>query len=156
LFEEFRYRSQLRKIRRLMALTLAEDRKKTKEARAEGRGLADMESFIHDEDHHKREFRDWIGVVQTTHLVRQADGLGVPIPNTLTESDKWQETWDADEYLTVAAAAELRTAIRDERKGRQEIWHSWITLAVSLITTATGLLGAAIGLMAYWATHSAK
>lgn len=156
MFDEMRYRWRVRRTRREMAKTTAADHTKIIEGAKAGKSAADLQGLLQDEEQHVREYRDWIAVLQSRHLMNQADRLQIPAPNRLTAPDKWMQTWDYDHCLTLSAAAQLRTEIRNERKARQEIWHSRVTLVVSLITTATGLVGVVIGLLAYWATHSAK
>ncbi len=135
---------------------MAVHRKKMKEARAKGVTPAELYDHRDAERQDLREYQDWIGVIQTRHLLNQADKLQLPTPNRTEEPDKWVETWDLDYFLGRSAAAQLRAEIRSEGKARQEIWHARVMLAVSLIAAATGLIGAVIGLLAYLATHSAK
>ncbi len=155
MFDEIQYRWTVRGIRKRKAHSMILHRRKMKEARAKGATPFDMSEHRDAERQDLREYQDWIAVIQTRHLISQADKLQLPTPNRTEEPEKWVETWDFDYYLTVSAAAQLRAEIRNERKARQEIWHSRVMLAVSLIAAATGLLGAAIGLLAYLAKQHA-
>ncbi|QHP70579.1 hypothetical protein EI171_26835 [Bradyrhizobium sp. LCT2] len=52
-------------------------------------------------------------------------------------------------HLTAAGISKLRSNLHAERKERWELFQSHATLFISLVTASTGVLGAAIGVLAF-------
>jgi len=79
-----------------------------------------------------------------TRLLRKARRLLIPTPQF--NEDKWEESnfKVGMHLLTEKAIYELISEIRKAQKLRQELWLSWLPL----VTAITGLIGAAIGLLA--------
>ncbi|HEY1802111.1 MAG TPA: hypothetical protein VGG46_14365 [Terriglobales bacterium] len=86
-------------------------------------------------------------------LMDEAEKLYLPTPEYRDE-EKWisrdqlntpTEHW---RVLTPEAMTELRTAIRKEKRERRETFESWIKILGGIIAALTGLVGAAIGLIA--------
>jgi len=76
----------------------------------------------------------------TQRLIQLADRHLIPRPEFRSEGGAWiQSSVTGRWHLTVEAIAELRGAIRRERKERSENWRMWLA-------SLTGLVGALIGL----------
>lgn len=76
--------------------------------------------------------------IETERLQRAADRFYVPLP--VLASDNWERGPTGTWYLTPEGAEQVRRAIYEERKRRQEIWVPWIAAAVGVIGTLTGLI----------------
>lgn len=90
----------------------------------------------------------------TRDLLDEAEGLYLPTPDRSDQS-KWiskenLNTFENWSVLTPEAMTELRAAIRKERRERREVVESWAKVVGAIITILTGLVGAAIGLVAVW------
>ncbi|MBI3801526.1 MAG: hypothetical protein HY268_31720 [Deltaproteobacteria bacterium] len=79
--------------------------------------------------------------LETERLQRAADRFYVPLP--LRASEQWEKGPTGTWYLTPEGAGQVRRAIYEERKRRQEIWVPWIAAAVGVIGALTGLILAA-------------
>jgi hypothetical protein len=87
-------------------------------------------------------------------LLDEAQKLYLPTPGP-ADKDKWVPKEDLNTFenwsvLTPEAMTELRAAIRKERRERREVVESWAKVVGAIITILTGLVGAAIGLVAVW------
>lgn len=83
-------------------------------------------------------------------LLMEADRISLPRPQ-YSDKSKWESPDKAIFYgenlvLTIEAMAELRGAIRKERRERRETFESWAKIISSLVAILTGLVGALIGL----------
>jgi hypothetical protein len=87
-------------------------------------------------------------VMYTKRLLRTARRLRVRIPDKYDDkgelTDYWERAWDGPLYLSESGDAQLRSAIRVERKERHEARAHWI----NWIAAITGLVGAVTGLLA--------
>jgi hypothetical protein len=74
-------------------------------------------------------------------LVAQAERWDVPVPKfTDDDSGPWTEPeYSSHYFLNEAARAELRSAIRKEKKERSEILRTWLTVILSVIGAVTGI-----------------
>jgi hypothetical protein len=93
-----------------------------------------------------RHLNDEVAVLQTRMLMTQAEHLSLPV------SDLWKD-WETTpvtsrNVLTVEAQHRVRAAIRQEKKDRSELLRLWLAGVGPVISTLTGLIGAAIGLIA--------
>jgi hypothetical protein len=76
----------------------------------------------------------------TQRLIEIADKYLVPHPEFDSKSGAWiQSDVSGRWHLTLETMAELRAAVRQERKERSESWRMWLA-------ALTGLVGALIGL----------
>jgi hypothetical protein len=84
-----------------------------------------------------------ISVLETSYLLRSAAREKVPTPDNDDES-AWLEAFGGGWFLSEAAYASLRTAIRKERN---EKWDFRLKVFSLLGSTTIGVLGALIGLV---------
>ena len=71
-----------------------------------------------------------------------AEHLLVPTPTFDAKGDAWEQSDVSQKYrLSKTASADLRAAIRKEQRERSELFFRWVS-------GLTGLVGAAIGLVA--------
>lgn len=90
----------------------------------------------------------------TRDLLDEAEVLYLPTPERGDHS-KWISKDDLNSFenfsvLTPDAMTEVRSSIRKERRERRETVESWAKIIGAIITILTGLVGAAIGLVAVW------
>jgi hypothetical protein len=85
-----------------------------------------------------------ISVLETSDLLRRAAREKVPTPDN-DDQDAWIEARGGGYYLTEFAYAALRSAIRKERN---EKWDFRLKVFGVFGSTAIGILGALIGLVA--------
>jgi hypothetical protein len=83
-------------------------------------------------------------------LLNEADRLYLPRPQ-YSDKTKWEVPDEDSPYrwryvLTPEAMMELRGTIRKERQERRAAVEFWVKLIGGIITIATGLVGALIGL----------
>jgi hypothetical protein len=77
----------------------------------------------------------------TQRLILLADRHSIPHPKFMSEGGSWIQTGAASRWhLTIEAMAELRAAIRQEKRDRLIYSLMWLS-------AATGLLGTSIGLI---------
>ena len=84
-------------------------------------------------------------------LIKEADQLHVRWPS-YGETGRWRDDhpvgiFDGGMALTTEAMADLRSAIRNERRERREIWEWALKIIGGIIAILTGLVGALIGLI---------
>jgi hypothetical protein len=73
--------------------------------------------------------------------------LLLPVPS----AEHWlKPTHGTTPYLSVDAISNLRELIRTEQKQRSELMRLWFTAIGGIIGALTGLVGATIGLLAYF------
>ena len=97
------------------------------------------------------DFIDWeISSIITRDLLRQAQKLQLPIP-TPKDEDKWEPAEDTPpgyRFLSPIGIAEVRAAIRKEKRERREAVAWWVKMIATLVGAFTGIIGALIGLIA--------
>jgi hypothetical protein len=81
--------------------------------------------------------------LQTVYLIDEAQPLLLPTPSFTEDSSAWEEASTAVHYqLTRDAIAELRSAIRKEKKERRESWQAWVALTIGGVGALIGLVSA--------------
>jgi hypothetical protein len=100
-------------------------------------------NFSSDEWRDQNEINAEIYKLETAYLMRRAAREKVPLPDSEDE-DAWNEAVSGGYFLSPAAYANLRAAIRKERN---EKWEFRLKVMSFLATTAIGLIGALIGLV---------
>jgi hypothetical protein len=153
MFERLKYRMQLwelqrrrdkitKQVRRDVASSLS--RKESSHVRGAIRDGAQMDIDEVDDD---------IVVLTTQFYVAQARRRFVEIPG----DDCWtvSETFGS-RHLTAVGISKLRSNLHGERKERWEVFQSHATLIISLVTASTGVLGAAIGVLAFLRSGTPK
>ena len=91
----------------------------------------------------------FIDYLHTHYLFSELDKLRLPRPQLTEENWTGGPPLGNVEWLTKPAILELREAIRKERKERSEITRLWLGTFAPIISALTGLVGAAIGLLAF-------
>lgn len=85
---------------------------------------------------------DWqIKNTMTRALINEADRLFLPVPDE-NDPEKWEEDPATGKrtFLSPKGIAELRTAIRQEKRERRENIQRWIAILIGLIGALTGLI----------------
>lgn len=106
----------------------------------------DMEEWgvIPDEVRTLEQAEQWLAVLQTAELRRQADRYGVEFPDPLDKTLNQRMAWDDDEneplYLTSKGMRMAREAIRAEQRHRREVAGYWVGIFVGVVGSITGLL----------------
>ncbi|MHA7882763.1 hypothetical protein [Nitratireductor rhodophyticola] len=86
--------------------------------------------------------RDEISVLVTRYLIARADKMFLPHPQYGQGKDFWANSRQlGTQYLTPKGITEIRNTIRTERADASSYW-------VTLLSAATGLVGALTGLVA--------
>jgi hypothetical protein len=83
-------------------------------------------------------------------VLEEAEELNLPRPYP-GEKGKFEEDRPPmvpGDVLTLEVMAELRSAIRKERRERRETFEWWVKILGGVLTLVTGLVGALIGLAA--------
>jgi hypothetical protein len=76
----------------------------------------------------------------TQRLIQIADRNLIPRPEFKSEGGAWIQSSVAGHWhLTIEAIAELRSAIRREKKERSENWRMWLAACTGLVGTLIGL-----------------
>jgi hypothetical protein len=106
--------------------------------------VEELEKLTHEEIFEVQVIEDKISRLQTTFLRDEAQRYLLPVPEFNTTDDgAWEQATTAAQYqLKPAALAELRSAIRQEKKERRESWQSSAALAIGLIGALIGLFSA--------------
>jgi hypothetical protein len=99
---------------------------------------------------------DEIESIKGFRLIDRANRLGLPTPRfrpTDDEADEggtWERGYTGTYYPSRAAQADLRSRIRQEEKERREVIAFWIKdILVPVLSSAVGILGATIGVIAF-------
>jgi hypothetical protein len=117
-----------------------------KNAKAANKSREEIEKIEHMAQFEYFTYEDAIKVLQTRHLLSQAYRRSISTPEH--NDDNWDRTSDTGEsYLRPQAFAELRSAIRKERKERLEQVQMTAAIAGGIIGACTGVIGALIGLV---------
>jgi hypothetical protein len=90
-----------------------------------------------------------IAKAYTWHLLEQMDKLLLQQPDFYSRPEQWISSQVGGSHLDSDALAEIRDAIRKERKERSEVTRLWITTIGGVVGALTGVIGAMIGLLAY-------
>jgi hypothetical protein len=93
---------------------------------------------------------DDISQITSDYLQRKAERLLLSVPEFSERSDKWEKSPYIAHFperwrLTRAAMAELRSAIRAERKESSELAFRWATLITGILGTLIGLAAVILG-----------
>jgi len=92
-------------------------------------------------------YDDEIGLAETMALRRQAERLGVPVPQ-FSDKTSWEQGYNpAISYLTVNARAALRGAIRHERRER---WEFRSLFVKDLTAPVVAILASIVSLILAW------
>jgi hypothetical protein len=109
-----------------------------------------------DELHTERfEWYDWLRQIESDKLERRGAKIGVyvedqPLPDG--RSFHHDDSPFGSKYLSHASLVEFRKAVRarepEYRKERREVWDLWLKAIGIILSGATGVIGAIIGLVA--------
>lgn len=117
-------------------------RKAEKEKKHEER-----ESLISDVMQELSLYDDEIGLAETMALRRQAERLGVPIPQ-FSDKTSWEQGYNpAISYLTANARAALRGEVRHERRER---WEFVALFVKDLTAPVVAILASIVSLILAW------
>lgn len=102
-----------------------------------------------------RELHDWISEIESGKLLHRADEMDLDLDDIqLPENEKSHlevGMW-GNEYLNPASRKGLKRAMRERalsyRKERREVWDLRLKIFTGVVSALTGLVGAAIGLIA--------
>jgi hypothetical protein len=112
----------------------------------------DKESLVAEAMSVRDEYRDRILHLQSRMIQDEAEKLGVPAPRYDSTSDQWEAGINPNTVrLTVQAQAELRTAIRAEKRDR---WSVLIMIVKEIALPVIALIGGVTGLIATLHSHS--
>lgn len=111
----------------------------------------EREFRVHEAMEQRREHRDRILNLSSMLLSDKAESLGLPVP-PLADKESWEEGyWPDTIRLNVTAQAQLRKAIREEKR---EKWSFVAFLLTNIATPIIGLIGVVMGLLSL--LHSFK
>lgn len=108
------------------------------EARKQGKRGEEIERIRGEAGAEHSEIQREIDMLTTSYLAETARKYMLPTPEYGNK-----EMWEEQPYprsLTKRGVAELRSAIRKERKERRESFLPWICALVGLVGAVTGLL----------------
>jgi hypothetical protein len=143
MFSRLRYEFALRRLQRGKRRTERLYATKEAEIKDKKNNLIELQKLGEEQIHETQVIHDQIARLQTVFLREEAERYLLPIPK-FDDGDggSWEFAATAAHYqLKPDAIAELRSAIRKEKKERREGWQSWAALAI-------GFVGAMIGLVA--------
>ena len=151
MFDELRFRLKVKKIRRQEKKQMAQIR--LEHSKKYGSDTSKYTSEQLDElmGHEKISVsltQEEIANAYTWHLLEQMDKLLLQQPDFYSRG-QWISSLACGMHLHSDALAEIRDAIRKERKERSEVTRLWITIIGGGIGALTGVIGAMIGLLAY-------
>lgn len=136
---------RLRRFEAAKRRTAAAFRKDYDDAKRAGKSTDELERIMYDTRYEVGFIDEQIRALRTLHLLRKADRYGVPRPAAFDPATA--HLWDKGEYshcpaLTPHAYAELRSAVRKERKERREMWLPIAALIVTVVGSAIGVVAA--------------
>jgi hypothetical protein len=77
---------------------------------------------------------------RTQRLIQMADRYSIPHPEFKSKGGAWiQSSVTGRWHLTIEAIAELRDAVRREKRERSESWRMWLAAWTGLVGTLIGL-----------------
>jgi hypothetical protein len=97
---------------------------------------------------HQLELSDqWLARILTVYYLRRAESLLVNPPDIndplMARKTDWNDHPDEPHFMTELGLQTIKMSIREEEKHRREVAGFWLT-------SLTGLIGAAIGLISVW------
>lgn len=143
MFARLRYEFALRRLQTEKRRTERFYATKEAEISDKKNNLIEMQRLNEEQIYETQVVHDKIARLQTVFLRNEAERYLLPVPEFNDGDDgAWELAATAAHYqLKPDAIAELRSAIRKEKKERRENWQSWAALAI-------GFVGAMIGLVA--------
>jgi hypothetical protein len=76
----------------------------------------------------------------SAQLIAQSGRYQMPVPELVGDGGPWTEPeYISPYFLNEVARAELRSAIRKEKKERSEILRTWLTVVLSVIGAVCGV-----------------
>lgn len=146
MFEGLKLRRKIAKIERDQRRVSAAYDADIKKAKAEKKNREEIEGIEHNAWFEASLLEDEIKVLQTRHLLSQAYRRSIMVPQHNEEN--WDRTRDTgDPFLLPHAFAELRSALRKERKERLEQVQMTAAIVGGIVGALTGVIGALIGLV---------
>ena len=135
------YRWELLKLNRKKNKIDSEIKKQAKRIRKEKGIQAEKAFYQEDTDHYESWATDEeISVLHTNYLRSVAEKMLLPYPRNITDVE-WDKGDFTDKYyLKNEVVAKLRSAIRNEKKERMELFRNWVTILIGLIGAMTGLI----------------
>jgi hypothetical protein len=119
-------------------------------ARAENKDKDEIDILISERFLFLDEVDDEIITAHSRYFVEEAQNLLVPVPEFKTIDGEWEESRiDGRWRLTKHALADLRSAVRREKKERREHWQAWLASVSSAIGMVIGLVGVTIALLSF-------
>ena len=143
MIELIRYKNELRKLRKAQK-KLSEKYKRVHD-RVSKEGLDDSElSYVGQEE---EEITNWINYRQTQYYQQVCERLIMPIQDVEDNKLYYKYNFDDDygnrDILTTAGFHSVRSAIREEKKRKREVFGFWFTIII-------GFMGALIGVISVW------
>jgi hypothetical protein len=130
----------LRKKRRALSATLRQLDQKYETAEKEGLTGDDLQGAVFDFWAEVQVAEEEYQSAHDEKLVKEARRLEVPTPAKTEDSPDWERgqayrLW----YLTDKAHSDLRTAVRAEKRERNDGWIRWAVLATGFLAASTGV-----------------
>jgi hypothetical protein len=133
---------KLRKLERAKRLTLANYKKRIRQAR-KVKNEDEIESLQFDEQLDIEEIDDEAHQLQNDRIIQLANRYLIPVPEFQEEGGAWEECERTGEWrLRVGPLAELRAAVRKERRDLLQGKILWASGLTGVIGTLTGLVSA--------------
>jgi hypothetical protein len=140
LFDGVRYSWRLHKLHRERNTLRAEYRAASEAAQAAQKSQLEIDRLFFEERMKLQVVDAKINELLSERLITAADRYLVPRPEFKSEGGAWIKTSvEGRWHLTIEAMAELRSAIRRERKERWENSRTWLAAWTGLIGTLIGL-----------------
>jgi hypothetical protein len=143
-FENLRHNFALRRLQKQKRQIMAWYKNAESSLSKEQLTFEKMQSLSSDEIHEIGTINDQIARLQTSFLIDEAQRCLLPTPEfDSSAGGAWEQAATAAHYqLKEIPLAELRAAVRKEKRERWEGWRAWAALAIGLIGALIGLIAA--------------
>jgi hypothetical protein len=134
------YSWRLRKLHRERRRIQFTHKKALREARAAKNSELELDRLFFEERMEIQIVDAEMHALITQRLIQIAERYLVPYPEFNSKGEDWIQSGATRRWhLTVEAMAELRNAIRREKKERAENWRMWLAALTGLVGTLIGL-----------------
>jgi hypothetical protein len=140
MFEAIIHARRVRKLHKERQRIQAVYKEALNEAKAADKSELELERLFFEERMEVEIVDAEIHQLITQRLIQIAERNLIPHPEFKSEGGAWiQSSVTGHWHLTIEAMAELRAAIRREKKERSESWLMWLAGCTGLVGTLIGL-----------------
>jgi hypothetical protein len=149
MFNWFRYQFQFIRLIRQRRHLQRRHEELWQDARSKKMSTPEIDKISRQSNEELRLFDFKIAELQSDYYIRQAINLSVELPSRQDPTAWVTSLRTGTAQLTLHGVAQLRSLLLAARKERSEHLRAWLSTIGPVLGSLTGLIGAAIGLLAF-------